>query len=58
MRAAVGASAVLRYVSQDMLLRTLDKGKPVERLGRKATGLRPERDRAAGLPGELSASLG
>ena len=36
----------------------LEKGKPFERMGRKATGLNPGfRDTAAGLPGEVSTSL-
>ena len=37
-------------------LRLLDKGKPPEKVGRKATGLSParKRDTAAGLPGKRS----
>jgi hypothetical protein len=39
------------------IIRVLEKGKPAERLGRKATGLNPAlQDMAAGLPGEYSIS--
>jgi len=33
-----------------------EKGKPLEKVGRKATDLSPQKDMVAGLPGEYSTS--